>query len=59
MTKMNKHNNGLLVCGACAVSADPDVNEPSSVEQLGHAIKSLFAHRAGRKPMDFAMTKMH
>jgi len=59
MTKMNKNNSGLLVCGACAVSANPDSNEPSSVELIGHAVKSLFGRRAGRKPMDYAMTKMH
>ena len=44
MTRKNEENRGLLICGACAVKADPDSKEPSSVEMLGSAIAGIVKH---------------
>ena len=43
MSNMDKSNGGLLIVGGCAIPADPNSNEPSSVEMLGRSIKGLFA----------------
>ena len=41
----NSKNNGLLICGACAISADPKSSDPSSVERLGKAARKIFARK--------------
>ena len=49
MSTRNENNNGLLICGACAISANPDPNEPSSIGMLGNAIRNLFTRKSSTR----------
>lgn len=41
MSKVNKNNGGLLVCGASAVIVDANRCEPTSVDRLVDGIKRI------------------
>ena len=45
MTRNINNTSGYIVCGACAVPADPNSAAPSSVEALGQLFKGLFSRK--------------
>jgi hypothetical protein len=49
MSNTKKNNSGLLVCGACAVSADPNASSVTSVDTVARVVKGVFSKVHRRK----------